>query len=195
MTTRLDRIAPALALCEAFSAFARDSQHLSLKGNWQFALATTSTKAEALSGFHAPGYDTTRFRALPVPSNWALHGHEAATYKAFKGDESQGFYLTRFSAPASFTGQRVLLHFGGVWSSAEVWLNGKPLGRHDSGFTGFAHDVTHVLRPGAENTLGGERVPAVEGGSRLDVLRPVHPFTHTLNGTDRRDTRKKDRET
>ncbi|WP_303005575.1 sugar-binding domain-containing protein [Bacteroides congonensis] len=46
---------------------------------------------------------------------------------------------------------RVLFHFGGVWSSAEVWLNGKFLGRHDSGYTSFAFDVSGKLKTGGAN--------------------------------------------
>ena len=60
----------------------------------------------------------------------------------------EGFYLHDFQVPDTFTGKRVLLHFDGVWSSAEVWLNAIPLGRHDSGFTSFAFDVTGILKPG-----------------------------------------------
>jgi len=64
----------------------------------------------------------------------------------------EGFYLHDFQVPDALAGKRVLLHFDGVWSSAEVWLNAIPLGRHDSGFTFFAFDVTEALKPG-ENRL------------------------------------------
>jgi beta-galactosidase/beta-glucuronidase len=41
----------------------------------------------------------------------------------------------------------------GVWSSAEVWLNGEALGRHDSGFTKISFDISPALKAGAENLL------------------------------------------
>lgn len=47
----------------------------------------------------------------------------------------------------------MLLHFGGVWSSAEVWINGTNMGRHDSGFTSFAMDVTKVVKFEGENQI------------------------------------------
>jgi beta-galactosidase len=86
-----------------------------------------------------------------VPSNWALEGFEEPIYARTR-QGGEGFYVLRFQAPANLTGKRVLLHFGGVWDSAEVWLNSAPLGRHDSGFTGFAYDVTANLKTG-ENRL------------------------------------------
>jgi beta-galactosidase len=79
-------------------------------------------------------------------------GFEEPIYqRARQGGE--GFYRRHFPTPEGTTGKRVLLHFGGVWASAEVWLNGTLLGRHDSGFTAFAYDVTRWLKPGAENRL------------------------------------------
>ncbi|HET8653883.1 MAG TPA: glycoside hydrolase family 2 TIM barrel-domain containing protein [Longimicrobiaceae bacterium] len=132
---------------------AQSQTSLSLDGTWQFALAPTERDADALAGFYGPGFDTSSFRETPVPSNWALEGYEQPQYKLFEGNASEGFYLKHFTVPAGWTEKRVLLHFGGVWSSAEVWLNGKRLGRHDSGFTSFAYDVTSELKPGAENVL------------------------------------------
>lgn len=126
---------------------------LSLNGTWQFALASSDSSADQMANFYQAGYDTSKFVPIPVPSNWALDGFEPPNYDRFKGPASQGFYLYHFSVPASWTNKRILLHFGGVWSSAEVWLNTKPLGRHDSGFTSFAFDVTPDLIPGSENVL------------------------------------------
>jgi beta-galactosidase len=133
---------------------AAETPDMLLNGTWSFAMAPTEAAADAMAGFWKPGYDLSAFKPTPVPSNWAVQGFEEPHYKPFGNVEaSQGFYLTHFTPPADFDGKRVLLHFGGVWSSAEVWLNGKPLGRHDSGFTSFAYDVTSVLKPGADNVL------------------------------------------
>ena len=82
-----------------------------------------------------------------------MQGFEPPHYKPFKDQASQGFYVHRFNVPATWKDKRVLLHFGGVWDSAEVWLNGKLLGRHDSGYTAFAFEVMPNLILGAENEL------------------------------------------
>ncbi|HWB85083.1 MAG TPA: glycoside hydrolase family 2 TIM barrel-domain containing protein [Bryobacteraceae bacterium] len=126
---------------------------LLLNGNWQFALAHNDAEAERLANFYQPGYDAARFQRITVPSNWALQGFEPPHYGRFKDEASEGFYIHRFTVPDTWRDKRILLHFGGVWTSAEVWLNGKHLGRHDSGFTSFSFDVTKDLQPGAENVL------------------------------------------
>ena len=53
--------------------------------------------------------------------------------------------------PASFAGQRVLWHFDAVYDGAEVFVNGRRCGYHESGFTAFDIDVTSALKPGEKN--------------------------------------------
>ncbi|MFT4090087.1 MAG: glycoside hydrolase family 2 TIM barrel-domain containing protein [Asticcacaulis sp.] len=162
------------ALCVAASfrnagaAEASDNQYL-LNGTWRFALAKTEAEAEALSPFYARSFSGTGFQATPVPSNWAVLGYEEPVYRGFKDNQaSEGFYIHDFTVPADWRGRRVLLHFGGVWSSAEVWLNGKPLGRHDSGYTSFAYDVTRSAEAGKVNRLA-VRVRQVTREYKYDV--------------------------
>ncbi len=135
--------------------------NLSLNGSWRFALAKTADEAERqFSRFYEPAFDARQFRPIPVPSNWSLQGFEELVYE-HRFDEppdkrptdAEGFYLHSFRVPAAQNNKRAVLHFGGVWASAEVWLNGRYLGRHDSGFTAFAFDATRFLKAGAENIL------------------------------------------
>jgi len=135
--------------------FAAESEKtsLSLNGEWRFAYAGNEAEAEALSGFYDPQYTSSAFKPTPVPSNWAVLGYEEPAYKKLKADAGEGFYLRSFTPPADWKDNRVLLHFDGVWSSAEVWLNGKLLGRYDSGFTRFSFDITRYLKAGKENVL------------------------------------------
>lgn len=137
------------------------NDNLSLNGVWQFALAKNQSDAERqFSRFHEAAFDARAFRPIPVPSNWSLQGFEEPVYE-HRFDEppdkrptdAEGFYRHNFRVPASQNNKRAVLHFGGVWASAEVWLNGRYLGRHDSGFTAFAFDATRFLKPDGENTL------------------------------------------
>jgi beta-galactosidase len=141
----------AVLLAALATACAQQSQLTSLNGTWDFAFAADAAAADRLAGFYQDGFSGGGFRPIVVPSNWALEGFEEPIYSRTRPG-GEGFYVLRFQAPANLTGKRVLLHFGGVWDSAEVWLNSAPLGRHDSGFTGFAYDVTPNLKVG-ENRL------------------------------------------
>ena len=141
-----------LLLATLVTACAQTSPITSLNGTWDFAFAADAPAAGGLARFYENGFQGGGFQPTPVPSNWSLLGFEEPIY-ARPRQAGEGFYVRRFQAPENLTGKRVLLHFGGVWASAEVWLNGTPLGRHDSGFTEFAYDVTRALKPGAENRL------------------------------------------
>src|SRR5436305_790229 len=50
----------------------------SLNGDWRFALVE---RPEAVpSDFAAPGFDDGAWAALPVPSNWTMHGYDRPHY-------------------------------------------------------------------------------------------------------------------
>ena len=154
---------------------------VTITGNseWLFKYAATAAEADRLvnDGFYKPDYVATGFSKVYVPSNWAVQGYEEPVYRGFSdkskaGNQlddqaSEGLYIKRFVLPTDFVGKRILLHFGGVWNSAEVWLNGRRLGRHDSGYTSFSMDVTGIATKG-QNTLA-VRVRQVYPGYKTDT--------------------------
>jgi beta-galactosidase len=129
---------------------------LNLNGDWRFQLALDASDVGRLERtFQKPEFDASTFAKIRVPANWAMEGFEEPQYGRMK-NAGTGFYLHRFQAPAEWKDQRILLHFDGVWASAEVWLNGVNLGRHDSGFTSFAFEIQHTIKLGEINTLAVE---------------------------------------
>ena len=58
------------------------------------------------------------------------------------------WYRTEFDAPTETTGKRQVLNFDGVNYSAEIWLNGAPIGTMKGAFVRGRFDVTGKLRPG-----------------------------------------------
>ena len=54
-------------------------------------------------------------------------------------------YKRKFQLPEGFNKGRVLLHIGAADQIAEVFVNGKPVGRHEGGYTAFTLDITDVL--------------------------------------------------
>ncbi|THG29350.1 glycoside hydrolase family 2 protein [Naasia lichenicola] len=56
------------------------------------------------------------------------------------------------AAGAGADGSRIILHFGAVDRSADVWLNGVMLGHHDGGQTPFWFDITDALGTDALGT-------------------------------------------
>lgn len=132
------------------------NSHMSLNGQWLFKYVSNPASADSLeaTGFYRPDYSASSFDRIAVPSCWAVLGYEEPVYREF-GDapHSEGFYIRHFRVPQSMSGQRVLLRFGGVWASAEVWLNGNRLGRHDSGYTSFAFDISKYIKADSDNVV------------------------------------------
>ncbi|WP_300600752.1 glycoside hydrolase family 2 TIM barrel-domain containing protein [Niabella sp.] len=154
----------------SFGLHAYGQENISLNGVWQFALATNTKEAKILDKFNMPGYKSKQFKPIPVPSNWAILGYEEPVYQSFENDEaSAGYYLKEFSIPPEQLNQkRIMLQFEGVWSHADVWLNGKYLGSHGSGFTPFSFEITEKINRDANNTLA-VRVQQVSREYRFDV--------------------------
>lgn len=62
------------------------------------------------------------------------------------------WYKRRFNAAQADLNGRLLLHFGAVDYECQVWVNGKPVGSHQGGYTPFTLDITEAAVPG-ENIL------------------------------------------
>ena len=61
-------------------------------------------------------------------------------------------YERTFSIPDSWTGKRILLHFGAVSRIADVSINGKKVFHHEESYLSFSTDITDEIIPG-ENKL------------------------------------------
>ena len=80
-------------------------------------------------------YDFDTSPTLRVPGDWNTQRPELMNY------EGRVWYRTKFDyKPAE--GKRLFLHFSAANYIAQVWLNGKELGRHEGGFTPFEYEIT-----------------------------------------------------
>ena len=128
--------------------------NLSLNGKWKFYYAPNEHSADSLfqKGFYKSDFQANDFHEITVPSCWAILGYEEPVYRTWKDEpQSEGFYIKKFYCPQNFNNKRLLMHFGGIWSSAEIWINGMWVGRHDSGYTSFSYDVSKYIKINEEN--------------------------------------------
>lgn len=59
------------------------------------------------------------------------------------------WYQRTFQVPQAWQGRRVWLRFSAAWYAAEVFLNGRRLGEHETGHTPFEFDITDHVQPGS----------------------------------------------
>lgn len=141
---------------------------ISLNGQWQFALAKTEKQEKLWTDFGKVADKPKLSSTIKVPSNWAMQGFEEPVYQRFKDNHgSVGFYRKTFDIPWEWMDKRVLLHFGGVWQSCDIWLNGQFVGEHHNGFTSFSVDVTGLLK---ERNVLAVKVQQTGFGFQLDVF-------------------------
>lgn len=134
-----------------------------LNGKWRFHFSPVPEKAPA--GFYETGFDATSWDMIDVPSNWELNGYGTAIYTnipyPFKvnppfidhKDNPVGSYITDFTVPETWNGQRIILHFGGSSSATYVWVNGREVGYSEDSFLPFAFDVTDFINRNGKNKL------------------------------------------
>jgi beta-galactosidase len=154
----------------------------SLNGTWKF----NWVKLPGLRhrSFYDAGFDDSAWDTIPVPSCWEMHGYGKPYHGSLPGTRMQrgqdevvdfiddgntvGSYRRTFSVPDDWGGGReVILHFNGVSSAFNVWVNGQFVGYDQDSWTDSEFNITKYLH-------GGENVLAVEvfrwcEGSHLEV--------------------------
>ncbi|MES2724233.1 MAG: glycoside hydrolase family 2 TIM barrel-domain containing protein [Pseudomonadota bacterium] len=134
----------------------------SLNGDWKFALVD---RPEAIpADFAARDFDDAAWSALPVPSNWTMHGHDRPHYTNVQmpfplaapnvpDENPTGLYRTAFEVPADWDGRRIVLRIGAAESVLYVWVNGQAVGMGKDSRLPQDFDVTAFVTPGAANLL------------------------------------------
>jgi len=78
---------------------------------------------------------------VPYP----VESHLSGVTKTLNPDQRLWYHRT-FTIPATWTGQRVLLHFGAVDWETHIFVNGGIAGSHRGGSTPFTLDITPFLK-------------------------------------------------
>lgn len=93
-------------------------------------------------------FDMDRAPVATLPGSWLTHAAELRHYQGL-------MWYQRHVVVHPTPGKRVFLRFGAVNYTARVFLNGRPVGQHEGGFTPFAFDVTAALRDGDNQVTVG----------------------------------------
>lgn len=105
-----------------------------LNGLWDYAIRPVSEAAPDM-------FDGKILVPFPVES--ALSGVQREV-----GAENALWYRRTFTVPASWKGDRILLHFGAVDYMADIYLNNVKIASHSGGYTAFQIDLTPYLTRG-----------------------------------------------
>lgn len=109
----------------------RDS-YLNLNGRWEYAI----TPADVVAAPAAWDGEIL----VPFSPEAPLSG----VGRTLQPDQALWYHRT-VTLPAGFRRDRVLLHFGAVDQTCEVWIDGARVGEHTGGYLPFTLDVTEAL--------------------------------------------------
>ncbi|GAM03012.1 glycoside hydrolase family protein [Novosphingobium sp. MBES04] len=128
-----------------------------LATGWRFRKASElDTSADPSS----PDFDASGWAAVAVPHTWnrigtyeAAAGVPGAVNRELDDYRGVGWYRLELPARALAPGRRAWLEFDAASRTADVWLNGVHLGRHEGGFSRFRFEATAALRAEGPNVL------------------------------------------
>jgi len=130
-------------------------------------------------------YNFDHSPVLTVPKDWNSQDSKLLYY------EGTLWYRRLFEYTKKNPSDRIFIYFGAVNYEADVYLNGKKLGKHIGGFTPFQFEITEVLREGknsvvvkVDNKRQRDGVPTLNtdwwnyGGITRDVMVVAVPETY-----------------
>lgn len=145
------------------------SRYLLLNGDWSFYFVPEPSQRPL--NFYKEDFDVSGWETIPVPSNWEMQGYDRPIYanveyphantppyidarKGFNdggknyGINPVGSYVRFFDLPKGWENRRTFIHFGGIYSAALVYLNGKYVGYTQGANNVAEFDLTPYLRTG-----------------------------------------------
>lgn len=126
-------------------------QSIPLK-NWKFALGKQP-------GAEKVAFSDTEWDQIEIPHTWNIT--DQFDYRNYIDSldnrplyhRGEGWYRTTFVASPEWKSRHLKLEFGAANSIAEVWLNGKYLGKHVGGYTPFHFGISSIVQWGKTNSL------------------------------------------
>lgn len=114
---------------------------LNFNRDWRFHLGDPS-------GAESVGYDDVGWQTIGLPHSFSIPYFLSPDFYV-----GYGWYRKRFDVPESHAGKRLFLEFEAAFQDAEIFVNGRRVGGHQGGYTGFAVDITDAARPGGANLV------------------------------------------
>ena len=153
----------ALALAIQLYAHHRSQQRLSF--GWRFHAGT-------IADAYSPTLDDSTWPTVDLPHDFQIEQPWVAPDASEKADDNdpaaniksrlssrgfkemgQGWYRYHLTPSDSLKDRRLLLDFGGIMYTGDVYLNGELIGGTDYGYVGFELDVTGKLRFNQDNVI------------------------------------------
>jgi beta-galactosidase len=130
-------------LAQTFTPPAQIRHDTLLVDGWRFIKSD-------VAGAEQENFNDQSWAVVSIPHTWNAQDGQDGGNDYFRGT---GFYRRHFSIDASEAGRQLFIHFDGVNTVTDVWVNGVHLGQHRGGFGMFRFEMTSAARVGGDNVL------------------------------------------
>lgn len=151
-------------------------QSILFKNDWKFHLGD-------VKGAEATDFEDKNWQKIQVPHTWNgnLNQFDQRNYRdtlditeMYK--RNIGWYRKSFTVPKDWKDKYLKINFLGANQTAEVYLNGKKVGKHVGGYTDFHFGINEFLNWDKPNVL------AVKVDNRFDFDVPPHTADYNFQG-------------
>ncbi|WP_375337935.1 glycoside hydrolase family 2 TIM barrel-domain containing protein [Bacteroides sp. ET225] len=129
---------------------------LNMNTDWAFHRGDQENGAD-------PNLDDTYWIPVAIPHIMQLEPKHCGGNSIYDGI---GWYRRYFTLPDTYKNKRITVHFEGVMTNCEVFLNGEKIAAHHGGYIGFTVDLTNRINWGKTNLL------AIKVSAQHDPLTP-----------------------
>lgn len=130
-----------LGYSSGYSAKSDIRIHTTINRDWRFFQGDCEQQAAG------EAYDVRTWERVGLPHSFSIPYFRTPDFYV-----GYGWYRKHLVIDQKWLEKRILLEFDGVFQVAEVYLNGKKVGEHTGGYTGFHIDVSDHVKAG-ENIL------------------------------------------
>jgi beta-galactosidase len=171
-------------LAVAFAVAAPAAEARSFDDGWRFKLVNPDAATDPTGAYEnafQPGFDDSSWRRVTLPHDWSIELMPTETGNTNAGtgflQGGLGWYRKTFTLPRAWRDKEIGVEFDGVYMDSEVYFNGRKIGSHAYGYTGFRVDLTSRAHFNSPNVLAVKvrnQVPSSRWYSGSGIYRNVH---------------------
>ena len=103
---------------------------------WKFNLADEPASQN-------PDFNDSSWQSVGLPHSFSIPYFMSQEFPL-----GYGWYRKHLNLPQSIANKRLFIDFDGAFQETELFVNGKLVGTHKGGYTGFSFDITSAVKPG-----------------------------------------------
>ena len=111
-------------------------EKISINREWKFQLGDYKDAKDI-------SFNDNNWSNVNLPHNFSIPYFQSEHWYT-----GYGWYRKKIDVPVEWKSKRVFVEFEGAFRVAEIFVNGKSVGIHQGGYTGFSYDITDALKIG-----------------------------------------------